>query len=209
MVTVAVQLAPTAASPGSRWSHRTRWSRRRWRWGRVRSRVGDGVVVDVDGARHVLAVGGVEPDRAHAEFPVRIEGAGADQRVVVDGGRAGQRHGGEAVADLDAAAPSRPAPPGDTGHGSGLRRHRRRELAAARCRRVSVRVSDGRGRFTQYVFRRRRVVVTLVLAAAALAARPQVIMPDDRWPVAFPGIQGVTWRQACTRIKKCDPVSNS
>jgi len=63
-------------------------------------------------------------------------------------------------------------------------------------------------RFTQYVFRMRRVVVTLVLAAPALSVGPQVIMPDDRWPVAFPGIEGVAGHQVCTLIKKCDPVSD-
>jgi hypothetical protein len=41
-----------------------------------------------------------------------------------------------------------------------------------------------------------------------LSVGPQVIMPDDRWPVAFPGIEGVTGHQACTLIKKCDPVSD-
>src|SRR6202034_265245 len=70
---------------------------------RVVRAVQDRVVLDVDRARHVLAVGGVEPDRAYAEPPVWVEGTGADQRVVGDGGRAGQWHGGEPVADLDAA----------------------------------------------------------------------------------------------------------
>ena len=59
---------------------------------------------DVDRPGHVLTVGGVEPDRAHAELPVRVQGARPHQRVVGDGGGAGQRDGREPVADLDAAA---------------------------------------------------------------------------------------------------------
>src|SRR6202034_3562758 len=49
------------------------------------------------------ALAAIEPQRAHAELPVRVERAVADHGVVGDGGQA-DRGGAEPLPDLDAAA---------------------------------------------------------------------------------------------------------
>src|SRR6202042_1808759 len=59
-------------------------------------------VSDVDWSGN-RALAAVEPERAHAELPVRVEVAVPDHGVVRDGGRA-DRGGREALPDLDAAA---------------------------------------------------------------------------------------------------------